>query len=228
MLSTSYQSGIFQSTRPLRDGTATGTFTLTDAKFQSTRPLRDGTFRMAFTFTAMPNFNPPAPCGTGREKWAQRRADWIFQSTRPLRDGTKTAAQAAQTAAISIHPPLAGRDQQRQGDGKAEHGISIHPPLAGRDGQCRGRAVTASTHFNPPAPCGTGPGPAHCLSNQSYFNPPAPCGTGLAVLISAILITANFNPPAPCGTGHRNKSEQYGFTVFQSTRPLRDGTPWIR
>ena len=55
------------------------------------------------------NFNPPAPCGAG-----------------PSRGGGRPPSL------ISIHPPLAGRDDLLR-DLRAEAGISIHPPLAGRD-----------------------------------------------------------------------------------------------
>ena len=57
-------------------------------------------------------FNPPAPCGAGPliRYWAQMEMQ--FQSTRPLRGGTRTYAPSGERAAISIHPPLAGRDQR--------------------------------------------------------------------------------------------------------------------
>ena len=35
----------------------------------------------------------------------------------------------------------------------------------------------------------------------------------------------NFNPPAPCGTGHYDIASILEAMRFQSTRPLRDGTP---
>ena len=55
-----------------------------------------------------------------------------FQSTRPLRGGTMMSRHPTPRASISIHPPLAGRDDL--GDYFAAGGeISIHPPLAGRD-----------------------------------------------------------------------------------------------
>ena len=57
---------------------------------------------------------------------------------------------------ISIHPPLAGRDNQQPASVSPPE-ISIHPPLAGRD-QLQEVCVIALVYFNPPAPCGAGPG----------------------------------------------------------------------
>ena len=122
----------FQSTRPLRGGTD-GAIEYTDCgAFQSTRPLRGGTDAITAVevapsisihpplagrdtslfvgFAFCSDFNPPAPCGAGPliRYWAQMEMQ--FQSTRPLRGGTLTYAPSGERAAISIHPPLAGRD----------------------------------------------------------------------------------------------------------------------
>ena len=122
-------------------------------KFQSTRPLRGAT--------------------------ASASADLIvplFQSTHPLRGATKKATQVQPARRISIHAPLAGRDERglptdRAGskdfNPRAPCGarlfgsvaknqgcdISIHAPLAGRDGS--GKApLPVPGNFNPRAPCG--------------------------------------------------------------------------
>ena len=39
-----------------------------------------------------------------------------FQSTRPLRDGTSSASVLNRYSKISIHPPLAGRDNDQSKD----------------------------------------------------------------------------------------------------------------
>ena len=58
------------------------------------------------------NFNPPSPCGEGRDELGcSRDLYWI-----------------------SIHPPHAGRDEQRAHGRSPCAPISIHPPHAGRDG----------------------------------------------------------------------------------------------
>ena len=82
-----------------------------------------------------------------------------------------------------------------------QNGISIHPPLAGRD---------ALVYL--------------VVNLIQYFNPPAPCGTGRNCNMAFVSRTSNFNPPAPCGTGHNSDAENLRTIVFQSTRPLRDGT----
>ena len=121
-------------------------------------------------------FNPPAPCGAGLPISSAQLTTMKFQSTRPLRGGTTAHLPAAYAGPISIHPPLAGRDQpfliiyirylisihpplagrdRRAGRRDRDVHISIHPPLAGRDHLFRGRCLTPA-HFNPPAPCGAG------------------------------------------------------------------------
>ncbi len=55
----------FQSTRPVRGGTIIlETFRLAET-FQSTRPVRGGTLRDIRRTSYDRNFNPPAPCGAG-------------------------------------------------------------------------------------------------------------------------------------------------------------------
>ena len=94
----------------------------------------------------------------GRDDWEQPESTnpYKFQSTRPLRGATKKATQVQPARRISIHAPLAGRDERglptdRAGskdfNPRAPCGarlfgsvaknqgcdISIHAPLAGRD-----------------------------------------------------------------------------------------------
>ena len=135
----------FQSTRPLRGGTASTATSGYARLFQSTRPLRGGTFSHApadivrsisihpplagrdtslfVGFAFCSDFNPPAPCGAGPliRYWAQMEMQ--FQSTRPLRGGTLTYAPSGERAAISIHPPLAGRDSDLAQKNCAKHRI---------------------------------------------------------------------------------------------------------
>ena len=60
--------------------------------------------------TAASYFNPPAPCGAGLVSTTDIQYDGGFQSTRPLRGGTAGIQLRVAAGAISIHPPLAGRD----------------------------------------------------------------------------------------------------------------------
>ena len=57
------------------------------------------------------NFNPRAPCGARRETCAYTARYVIFQSTRPLRGATCYHPLKAFVLGISIHAPLAGRDE---------------------------------------------------------------------------------------------------------------------
>ena len=99
-------------------------------------------------------FNPPAPRGTGHVKVVDMASVMEFQSTRPSRDGTMGLVCLLHKLLISIHPPLAGRDDDGflNIDGVK---ISIHPPLAGRDIR-QGSPLHLHLYFNPPAPRGTG------------------------------------------------------------------------
>ena len=99
-------------------------------------------------------FNPPAPCGAGRGTVRVAGCKHPFQSTRPLRGGTRYYEPDYHLPAISIHPPLAGRDTQQNAD------------------------FVVVLHFNPPAPCGAGLRAERRKDKSGNFNPPAPCGAG--------------------------------------------------
>ena len=101
-------------------------------------------------------------------------------------------------------------------------------------------------NFNPPAPCGAGPGSSTSSGMFSNFNPPAPCGAGPSQFCffpahSRFQSTrplrggtqspwrflknfSYFNPPAPCGAGPQQNISILLRSQFQSTRPLRGGT----
>ena len=145
-------------------------------------------------------FNPPAPCGTGPDNDL-----WERISKR-----------------ISIHPPLAGRDRALERE--LFSSSNFNPPAPCGTGHmsdvigCMGES-----DFNPPAPCGTGRNLSAHRKWQLYFNPPAPCGTGLH-RFSFLPHRRNFNPTAPCGTGLSLILHPTQSSIFQSTRPSRDGT----
>ena len=164
---------LFQSTRPLRGGTFAGGARGRRLLFQSTRPLRGGTFQ-----------------GEGD------KVKGLFQSTRPLRGGTVLSPRYVYLMAISIHPPLAGRDRQRNGQSSRQQ-ISIHPPLAGRD---RGppSGVRGAGDFNPPAPCGAGLDSEIKLLRALLFQSTRPCGAGPRRCWPRST-PSHFNPPALAG-----------------------------
>ena len=100
---------------------------------------------------------------------------------------------------ISIHPPRVGRDEDQEATA-GEDQISIHPPRVGRDGLLKlyppipilisihpprvgrdlGSALASSTrlYFNPPSPCGEGPGKAGKLTVISEFQSTLPVWGG--------------------------------------------------
>ena len=166
--------------------------------FQSTRPLRGGTvFSFAQCFHLLISIHPPL-AGRDDKRQSQSKASKIsihpplagrdqvvtggftlenqFQSTRPLRGGTHTGSRPPAAQTISIHPPLAGRDGPA-GRKNRIRPISIHPPLAGRDGTAGSARKALGISIHPPL---AGRDPVRQTGSRSrwYFNPPAPCGAG--------------------------------------------------
>ena len=56
-------------------------------------------------------FQSPRPLRGGTVLITHRHGDHLFQSTRPLRGGTACVQRLSPRRVISIHPPLAGRDE---------------------------------------------------------------------------------------------------------------------
>ena len=120
----------FQSTRPLRGGTAAvrSVSGLLDISIHpplagrdplhrnALRPIRDfnppapcGAGRDMEDRDAMiANFNPPAPCGAGLDISLILWPFFVFQSTRPLRGGTSTSVYLAYKAEFQSTRPLRG------------------------------------------------------------------------------------------------------------------------
>ena len=69
-----------------------------------------------------------------------------------MRGATYEKLRNAKIKGISIHAPLAGRDEKEKPETKPES-ISIHAPLALRDWFNR-YVVSRYLNFNPRAPCG--------------------------------------------------------------------------
>ena len=105
--------------------------------------------------------------------------------------------------------------------------ISIHAPLAGRDDVHRDTAYNGPKHFNPRAPCGARlqetRGNGTPIDN---FNPRAPCGARQPICQQK-REQDDFNPRAPCGARRFRRTQAAVSRLFQSTRPLRGATSLI-
>ena len=122
------------------------------------------------------HFNPPAPCGAGLPEPFGNLPMVKISIHPPLAGRDDTFPACCRRHGISIHPPLAGRDRCGP-PGIWARQISIHPPLAGRDHE-RLLSPVGDGDFNPPAPCGAGRSCGGRGSGGQDFNPPAPCGAG--------------------------------------------------
>ena len=108
-----------------------------------------------FWLTSLSDFNPRTPCGVRPVKTSSGYEYFDFNPRTPcgVRPGNISAWR--KSAAISIHAPRAGCDDDA--DRLFKHGrISIHAPRAGCD-----YAIIAWKHsphnFNPRTPCGVRP-----------------------------------------------------------------------
>ena len=189
----------FQSTRPSRGETVqVDDFTIAyDISIHSPlagrdRPACDGDRDGCY-------FNPLAPRGARPAALAGVLSLLIFQSTRPSRGETLIEHDTLLAEYISIHSPLAGRDNRRE-PYEIQPDISIHSPLAGRDETLVNRFVVVLISIHSP------------LAGRDVRE--MRCGAGVG----------DFNPLAPRGarqwaTGRRAVGEK-----FQSTRPSRGET----
>ena len=168
---------IFQSTRPSRGATIFYRGHQPPQAISIHAPLAGRDRRCWKTLSPLSNFNPRAPRGarppvlenlvpiiqfqsTRPSRGATSRhcspvIRLVFQSTRPSRGATIGRVESVRLRPISIHAPLAGRDEQKnrimslfgyfnpRAPRGARHSsavscfksgkISIHAPLAGRD-----------------------------------------------------------------------------------------------
>ena len=150
--------------------------------------------------SAWQNFNPRAPCGARPNGAYAFIEPILFQSTRPVRGATPDRVATAAKGAFQSTRPVRGATNHRIQDLEHEN-ISIHAPRAGRD-SCTAFGSSAS----------------------SYFNPRAPCGARRAEQIAPSHSFWNFNPRAPCGARHASKITSPASVIFQSTRPVRGAT----
>ena len=124
----------FQSTRPSRGETAGDGPQISDRAISIHSPLagRDTDHRIGGDGDRRFQSTRPSR-GETPERSRVRRATRLFQSTRPSRGETLDLTLDDLDTKISIHSPLAGRDDY-QSPLSIPRKISIHSPLAGRDG----------------------------------------------------------------------------------------------
>ena len=147
------------------------------------------------------HFNPRAPCG------ARPRTGFLpptvdqFQSTRPLRGATGGRNFLPPFSVISIHAPLAGRDEHTTVSPFTRSLFQSTRPLRG--------ATAANAAFS---------------VRPFYFNPRAPCGARRWSFVeSSTKATISIHAPL----AGRDLFGYADFTtpiIFQSTRPLRGAT----
>ena len=191
------------------------------------------------------NFNPPTPCGVGREIAVHTLRTAEFQSTHPVRGGTISSRPFFPQASFqSTHPVRGGTAGLNPilavngdfnpptpcGVGRLHthhlrriNTISIHPPRAGWDFSSNKR-LAASNHFNPPTPCGVGLADVGGLSLDTIISIHPPRAGWDKRFGSSAAIPIYFNPPTPCGVGLIGVRRYGDFKEFQSTHPVRGGT----
>ena len=171
------------------------------------------------------DFNPPAPCGAGRELGQDRNESALFQSTRPMRGGTFFTAEQYWLIIFQSTRPMRGGTAD-DGCHPADTGISIHPPHAGRDPGSHLILLRRSISIHPPhAGRDRCDWFADCLRVISIHPPHAGRDPWLHVRAGH---HPDFNPPAPCGAGLFAANSQSFGNIFQSTRPMRGGTDYLR
>ena len=100
----------------------------------------------------------------------------------------------------------------------------FNPPTPCGVGPGQNVLVYSCTYFNPPTPCGVGhPGQRPSL-RRPHFNPPTPCGVGRLAPAAAPSRLFDFNPPTPCGVGLYRSVPAVCTETFQSTHPVWGGT----
>ena len=167
-------------------------------------------------------FNPPTPCGVGRDAQhsgriadrfqsthpvrggtddeRQRAIAEAFQSTHPVRGGTRSAAGISSSSAVSIHPPRAGWDAYAVGDVRMYEGFQSTHPVRGGTSSMQRMGCTLAFQSTHPVRGGT-PRSRRSASRTSGFQSTHPVRGGTI-------------PPFPAGSG----------SSFQSTHPVRGGT----
>ena len=168
------------------------------------------------------NFNPPSPCGEGQSPPSFMHGTTVFQSTLPVRGGTTSGFCADKSPLI------------------------FQSTLPVRGGTPIGAVFPAwLSDFNPPSPCGEGPmvtdkGLLLCVfqstlpvrggtlsiyllqkSRSISIHPPR-AGRDLWAYLF-LTLSPNFNPPSPCGEGRHRKSMSNSNSNFNPPSPCGEG-----
>ena len=193
------------------------------------------------------DFNPPAPCGAGRQTWGmgEQRAEFQstrpvrggtglqllhsifngFQSTRPVRGGTKTdALDALERLFQSTRPVRGGTAPQRYPHRKAE--ISIHPPRAGRDKQWGYERIAEIISIHPPRAGRDRVAWSEKVKDIISIHPPR-AGRDIDGKYPERFYM-DFNPPAPCGAGPEVISISAMLSHFNPPAPCGAGPGCFR
>ena len=211
--------------------------------FQSTRPLRGATRRSSAAFWPA-YFNPRAPCGARRLRPDLRKAKFYFNPRAPCGARLAVIALSQLSRSISIHAPLAGRDQIQHDRADTAATFQSTRPLRGATGIVSGWAATGLFQSTRPlrgATSENSPGVMMVLFQSTRPLRGATSNKGrdfAAVLISIhaplagrdnsvdikIVDNCHFNPRAPCGARLILQVIISLWGSFQSTRPLRGAT----
>ena len=89
---------------------------------------------------------------------------------------------------------------------------------------CVWLVVDTAIGFNPPSPCGEGPGKAGKLTIISEFQSTLPVWGGTVCVWLVVDTAIGFNPPSPCGEGPGKAGKLTIISEFQSTLPVWGGT----
>ena len=147
-------------------------------------------------------FNPPSPCGEGHSEHSHNHCPRRnFNPPSPCGEGRTCSCVACPRSKISIHPPRVGRDTSQPPPFDATTLFQSTLPVWG--GTPPSRCVTHhGRYFNPPSPCGEGPGAMIALLFAPVFQSTLPVWGGTRRWHkTARRIPWNFNPPSPCGEG---------------------------
>ena len=147
----------------------------------------------------------------GRDDWEQPESTnpYKFQSTRPLRGATASASADLIVPLFQSTHPLRGATKKATQVQPARR-ISIHAPLAGRDERGLPTDRAGSKDFNPRAPCGARrqrKGTAACARKFQSTRPLRGATSALPPFSTA---PHYFNPRAPCGARQQKRTKKCG------------------
>ena len=124
---------------------------------------------------------------------------------------------------VSIHPPRVGRDASVRVLNGILYDVSIHPPRVGGDQNPSNRSGIQSD-FNPPSPCGEGPGASNKAVSTWEFQSTLPVWGGTWRRFELCVEGKEFQSTLPVWGGTRTSTPIPSRGLFQSTLPVWGGT----